>query len=244
MKEFVKTVKQCFRVSKDEFWVYSGFAFGGGIFGIIISLILMNQDAMEGEYATIGAMIGVIMGAIILLVLESLSLQQDFNLAISLGKTRKHYIPARFLFMVVNSALFVAAISVIGLIEHFLYSTCFPGTVCGFDMLELLLHPVSLIGFLFLLPAIILLGGACFLKFGAKCAWVFWALWMIFCIGFPKMMNEIHEETDSMLKRMGMGFINFLEQLTPLKIAVGILIVGLAALATAYGILRKQRVTA
>lgn len=244
MREFVKTVKQCFRVSKDEFFVFSGFAFFGGIFGIVVSLILMNMDAMEGEYATIGAMIGVIMGTILLFVLEILSMQQDFNLAISLGKTRKHYIPARFLFEVVNCGLCVATISVIGLIEHFLYSTFFPGTVCGFDMLELLLHPVFLIGFLFLLPAITLLGGACFLKFGAKCAWVFWALWMIFCIGFPRMINAIEEENDSLLRRMGMGFINFLEQLTPLKIAVGILIVGLAALAAAFGILRKQRVTA
>jgi len=242
MKEFVKTVKQTFRVSKDELFLFSGIAFFGGIFGIVVALILMNMDAMDGEYGTIGAMIALIMGMLLSFILGISFLQQDFNFAVSFGKTRKHYIPARFVFMVANNGLGVATVGVIGLIEHLLYSICFPGRVCGFDILQLLFHPISLMGFLVFLPAITLAGGACLLRFGAKCGWVFWAVWMIVCIGFPRIMNALDEETDSVWKRIAMKFADV--ELTYLQVVGGMLIVGVAALAIAFGILRKQRVTA
>jgi len=242
MREFVNTMKQRMRVSKDELFIFSGIAFFGGLAGIVLALILMNMNAMDDSYGTIGAVMALTIGVLMSFFVEIHSLQQDFNLAVSFGKTRKHYIPARFVFTVVNSTFGVVTVAVIGFVEHFLYSVCFPERECGFDLLPLLLHPISLMGILFLFPAITLAGGACLLKFGAKCGWVYWAIWMLGCIGFPKMMQAMEEEKDSVLKRIAMSFADI--QLSYQQAAGGMLILGVAALAVAYMILKKQRVTA
>lgn len=244
MKEFGKTVKQTFQVWSDELGVFSFISLCGGIFGIVLGFIMVNSGDMDGEYANIGAIIGLIIGMMFILILNIFSLPQYFNMAITMGKTRKHFVPARFLFMVVNSTLCLITVLGITLVENFMYPIFYPGTVCAFDMMELLFHPAALVGFLFGVPAITLVCGACTLKFGPKCTWVFWALWMLFCIGFPRMLDAVNAETDSIWKRMGEGFVNFVSDLTAVQVVIGMLIAGLVALGAAYALLRKQRVTA
>lgn len=244
MKEFAKTLKQTFQVSWQEIVVYNGIAVFGGVVGVIVALILMGTGEMEGEYATIGAMIALIIGIMIMMMVGIFSLQQDFNLAISLGKTRKHYVPARFLFLATNCLLCIITVLLIGGIEKLLYSTVDKGAVCAFGMEQFLLHPVAILGFVFLVPAIIMVGGACYIRFGAKFFWVAWVLWMVGCTSLPKMISSVHDEADSIWKRMGRAVIDFFVQLTAWQVVIGILLLGVLGIVVAFRVLRKQSVTA
>lgn len=244
MKEFAKTVKQTFQVCWQEIVAYNGIALAGGVVGVVVALILMGTGAMKGEYGTIGAAIALIFEIMIMLFVGMFSLQQDFNLAISLGKTRKHYIPARFLFWVANCLLCIFAVLIICGLEKLLYSIVDKGAVCTFGIEKFLLHPAAFIGVVFLVPTIIMVGGALYIRFGAKFSWFVWVLWMAGCILVPKMINAVNHEVDSIWKRIGTIVLEFLVQLRTWHIVLGILMLGSVGLVVAYKVLRKQSVTA
>lgn len=152
MKSFMSTLKQTFQAGKGELLVYAVCAMGGGIFGIILSLIIIAADAAEGTYETIGALLALVLGIFIILLLGILSMQQDFNLLISFGKTRRQYVPVKYLLLVASCLLCILVAIIFALLEEFIYPALNPGAICDFSIKGFLLNPITILGFVFWYP--------------------------------------------------------------------------------------------
>lgn len=244
MKEFMNTLKQTFRVGWGAELAYSAIAAVAGIVGVIVVLIVMAVDNSENSYATGGAMLALIAGIMILLFGGVFSLQQDFNIAISMGKIRKYYVPAKYVLLVVACSECMLVAAVIGWLEERLYMTLHPGAVCELSMSFLYEIPAIAVGCILIIPMIIMLCGALFMKYGMKFFWVAWAFWMIGCVVIPRMVSDIAHAPDSFLGQMGKTVIDFFTQLTTVQLVVGVGILWLIGLVVSFMLLRKQGVTA
>ena len=87
---------QC-KVRKAELLQFLGITAVGYLIGLIVVFIVMNV-AKENTCATAGTMLAVIAFAFIHLFGKTLSFMGDFNMAISLGATRKSFVSGYVLF--------------------------------------------------------------------------------------------------------------------------------------------------
>lgn len=244
MKEFMKTVRQTFQVGLGDMLSYSMISLGAGIVGIIIVMIVMAVIGTGEDYVTGGAILAIVIGNLLIVFGGVFSLQPDYNLAISLGKTRKYYVPAKYFLLVVQSLLCAVIAQIIGYIEDMIYPILYPNVGCEFSVSALFKSPAAIAGFVLLIPMVVMLFGALYMKFGMKFFWVFWTLWMFFCTGFPNMITAQKEDPDTLLGKMGTAFVDFFTQITNAQILVGLIVFGFVGMATAFLLLRRQSVTA
>ena len=94
---------QC-KVRKAELLQFLGITAVGYLIGLIVVFIVMNV-AKENTCATAGTMLAVIAFAFIHLFGITLSFMGDFNMAISLGATRKSFVSGYVLFNLLEIAV-------------------------------------------------------------------------------------------------------------------------------------------
>lgn len=244
MKEFFRTLKEVFCVSRNEFFSYGLVPAGAGLLGIIIVLIIMAADGTGEDYGQIGAMFVLMFGAITLFFGGIFSVQSDFNLAISMGKTRKYYLPSRYLLLLAETMMILALAYIVGKVEDALYPTLYPGAVCDFRVSGFLNSPFLFLGIGLVVPVIILLFGVLLMRFSAKFFWILWALWMFGCIGAPRIASAAVHKPDSIPGKLGLALMEFSNGLSPLQISGMFAVVLLAVMVITFALFRKQRVTA
>ncbi len=244
MKEFIRTLKETFLINVNEFLQYGLIPLAGGIFGIIIVLIVMAVDGTGEDYGQIGTMLVQMFGMILLFFGGIFSVQSDFNLAVSMGKTRKYYVPSKYLMLVCETAVILIIMFVISRIEDILYPAIYPGAVCDLNVGGIFGYPGILAGVLFGLPMIVLLFGALLMRFAAKFFWVIWVLWMFLCMGVPRIASAASENPDTIPGKIGRTVIEFFSGFTSLKLLGLAAVVIAAGLAITFALFRKQRVTA
>lgn len=242
MKEFMKTVKRTFQVGHIDLLGYSAIALVSGVIGIIIMLVILEATG-ENDYLAMGGLMAIMISVLLLVFGGVFSFQQDFNIAISFGMTRKHYVPAKYLLNAANCFCCVAITLLIGLFEKFFYALLYPGARDLFGVDFLLEYPAVIVGFVFLIPMVVMLLGALFAKFGMKFFWVCWVLWMFTFTVLPKMITASHEEPDTLLGKMGIAIAQFFSGFNATQSIIFIVAVGITGMATSFLILRKQRVT-
>lgn len=244
MKEFRKTVRQAFQVGWRDMLSYCMIMTAAGIVGIIIVMSVMAATGTDEDYVTGGAMLTIIIGSLLIVFGGVFTLQHDFNLAVSFGKTRKYYVPAKYLLVAMNCLLCMVIAWIISCIEGMLYPVLYPNAGCEFSMNALFMSPAAIVGYVLLAPMVVMLFGALYLKFGMKFFWVFWVLWMFVCTGLPRMITVRREDPESFLGKMGTAFVNFFTQVTNAQIIIGLIVLGIAGMAAAFQLLRRQSVTA
>lgn len=243
MKEFVRTLRQSFQVHGRDLFSYAAITAGGGIFGILIVLVILVMDGSGEDYGKLGAMLALMFGVILVFFGGIFTVQSEFNLAISMGKTRKYFVPARYLELALNVLVMLAVVMLVDWVEGMLYPAIYPQAVCEFSI-DLLLHNGGvLIGIVFGAPALILLFGALLMRFSTKFFWVLWALWMILFVGGPRFLTGIRKNPDSIPGRIGLKLLDFVAGITSVQLTVVLILLAAAGLGVATGLFRKQRVT-
>ena len=161
---------QC-KVRKAELLQFFGIVAGGYLVGLIIVFIVMNATK-ENYYATVGTMLAVIVFAFMHLFGISFSFMGDFNMAISLGATRKSFVAGYVLFNLLEIAVLEVEIVVFGVVEKLLLENAFPQAVMEIDLTNFFTWNY-LSGVLVVFTAVEMFFGAVILRYGAK---AFWAL--------------------------------------------------------------------
>lgn len=245
MKEFVRTLKQTFWVhGKADIFSYIAVTAGGGIFGILLVVFCIIIFAGAGEgYGKLGALLALVFGIILVFFGGIFSVQGEFNVAISMGKTRKYFVPARYLGLVLNVLVMLAVVMLINWLEGIIYPAICPQEVCEFSIDPLLHNVGALIGIIFGAPVLILLFGALWMRFSAKFFWVLWALWMVLFVGGPRFMSAISKNPDSIPARIGLKILELAGGITPMQLAVTVILLAVIGLGVTAGLFRKQRVT-
>ena len=227
---------QC-KVRKAELLQFFGIVAGGYLVGLIIVFIVMNATK-ENSYATVGTMLAVIVFAFMHLFGISFSFMGDFNMAISLGATRKSFVSGYVLFNLLEIAVLEVEIVVFGVVEKLLLENAFPQAVMEIDLTNFFTWNY-LSGVLVVFTAVEMFFGAVILRYGVKAFWVLWAIWMIVCLA--PMNIEKNEKLSGELAKLGL-FLG--GKLTPQGMVVLVIVLTIVVAAITWNILRKQRVTA
>ena len=227
---------QC-KVRKAELLQFLGIVAGGYLVGLIIVFIVMNATK-ENSYATVGTMLAVIVFALMHLFGISFSFMGDFNMAVSMGVTRKSFVAGYVLFNLLEIAVLEVEIILFGMFEKFMLKTAFPQASMEIDLTTLFTWKY-LLGVMVVLTVLEMLLGAVILRYGVKAFWVLWAIWMIVCLA--PMNIAKNEKLSGELAKLGL-FLG--GKFTPQGIVALVIALTIVVAAITWNILRKQRVTA
>ena len=227
---------QC-KVRKAELLQLLGSVAGGYLVGLIIVFIVMNATK-ENSYAMVGTRLAVTVFALMHLFGISFSFMGDFNMAVSMGVTRKSFVAGYALFNLLEIAVLEVEIILFGMFEKFMLKTAFPQASMENDLTALFTWKY-LLGAMVVFTVLEMLLGAVILRYGVKAFWVLWAIWMIVCL--VPMNIEKNEKLSGELAKLGL-FLG--GTLTPQGMVVLVIVLTIVVAAITWNILRKQRVTA
>ena len=160
---------QC-KVRKTELLQFLGITAVGYLIGLIVVFIVMNV-AKENTCATAGTMLAFIAFAFMHLFGITFSFMGDFNMAISLGATRKSFVSGYVLFNLLEIAVLELEIVVFGVVEKLLLENAFPQAVMEIDLTNFFTWNY-LSGVLVVFTAVEMFFGAVILRYGMKVLWI------------------------------------------------------------------------
>lgn len=174
-------------------------------------------------------------------ILAGFGFASEFNLAVSLGETRKKFVWSFQLFSLAEIVFILLSVFVFFSIEQFVYGMVTGAPLWENGILELLKigKPQYLAAGIVVILALEMLVQALMLRFGVKAFWVIWGAWMtvsIFGIRLTKLeaFQSLKEvlRNGTIFAEMGSAFW-VLAAFAASAVTVGI----------SWNILRKQRVT-
>lgn len=243
MKEYIRTLKELIRVNKDELILYGAAPLIGAVIGILMVFVIMSVDGSGEDYGELGSFAAAMMGGIALVIGQIFGIQTEFNIAISMGMARKNYMPAKYTLLVIETLMIIFIVSVTGWIEGGLYTAVYPGSICELNASAWLSYPVLVISVILGLPALIMLLGLLLMVFGQKFFWIIWALWMVGCIGGPRIIHAVTEKPESIVGRLGILIIDFVKNSSTMGMVICTCIVIAAIWIADFILCRRQRVT-
>lgn len=226
---------QC-KTRKMEVLQFLVAAFGGYVFGIIVMMII-RANTVEKECVTLGVLIGMIILVFMHFFGITFSFVGEFNMALSMGATRKSFVGSYALFNMVELAGLELLLFVLGKIELALISVIYP-------QCEIILDVTQYFQWKYLLAVIVgmtvveLFLGAVILRFGMKAFWVVWAIWMFLTL-VPVKLSE-NEVMAAKMHQLGeqIGLENIVQYLFAAGVVAAVIMAVLG-----WNFLKKQRVT-
>ena len=226
---------QC-KTRKMEVLQFLVAAFGGYVFGIIVMMII-RANIVEKECVTLGMLIGMIILVFMHFFGITFSFVGEFNMALSMGATRKSFVGSYALFNMVELAGLELLLFVLGKIELALISVIYP-------QCEIILDVTQYFQWKYLLEVIVgmtvveLFLGAVILRFGMKAFWVVWAIWMFLTL-VPVKLSE-NEVMAAKMHQLGeqIGLENIVQYLFAAGVVAAVIMAVLG-----WNLLKKQRVT-
>ena len=212
-------------------------AFGSYVFGIIVMMIIRANTMEENECVTLGMLIA--MAALVFIHFFGIifSFVGEFNMAISMGATRRAYVGSYALFNMAELAGLELLLFVLGKIEAALMRVIYP-------QCEIILDVTQYFQWKYLLAVIVgmtvveLFLGAAILRFGMKAFWVVWAIWMFLTL-VPVKLSE-NEVMAAKMHQLGeqIGLENIVQYLFAAGVVAAVIMAVLG-----WNLLKKQRVT-
>ena len=227
---------QC-KTRKMEVLQFLAVAFGSYVFGIIVMMIIRANTMEENECVTLGMLIAMIVLVFIHFFGITFSFVGEFNMALSMGATRKSFVGSYALFNMVELAGLELLLFVLGKIELALISVIYP-------QCEIILDVTQYFQWKYLLAVIVgmtvveLSLGAVILRFGMKAFWVVWAIWMFLTL-VPAKLSE-NEVMAAKMHQLGeqIGLENIVQYLFAAGAVAAVIMAVLG-----WNFLKKQRVT-
>lgn len=248
MSKFLQTLKQVFKVGWQDAFRYAVWSLGGGLLGCVIVLIVMAVASRRGEpleYFQLGGIMSLIVSVALFFFGNVFTIPSEFNLAISLGKTRKCFVPAKYLLLVFDLLVMLAAVIAVALLENRLYRTVYPGAKSAFSMEHILLRPEVIVSAAFGFSMLVLFFGALVMRFTVKVYWVIWALWMFGTLGSSRLVSAVSKiPEDSVWAQLARSMRYFFtEGISAAQATAMVLLLSVLGVAASMALLRRQRVT-
>lgn len=212
-----------------------------GIVGMSIMFAMMKFDVADGEWFCLGTMLGGIVAAIYGFIWISAGIGFYFNMEVAMGCSRKEFFFSYYLTGFVMNGVYAIIMAIMCIIENALGRMLYPGMENDIDLLSYIIRGG--------IPVVVVLtvtGGFCgtlVLRYGKKAFWVLWTIWMVLCLGGPRISDAVSDAPDSVFGKIGTAVEVLLE-----SVSVNIWILFGAAIVAACGVadflmLRRQQVT-
>lgn len=176
MKEFMDTFKRVKKVTGENIYIGVALSAFAVIVGVILSILFMNRLGVKVHF---GAMTVLIMLAFTILLYGFLVFPADYLQALSMGKVRKHLVPAHYLLWLRNTLVVLLIALGVSLVEELVYSALIKDAVYVVDIRVFLGNPLVFVTILLCVPALILFLGGITLFFGIKFVWVFPGVYVV-----------------------------------------------------------------
>lgn len=243
MTEFVQTLKQLYLVNRKHMVKYAIFAMVGSVMGIVVMLCIFTWDDTVKYYTQTGMLASLVLSMLVYFFVGGCEVTEEFNLAISMGKTRKYFAPARYLLQVGNVIMMVIIALLTGCLEDVLYPFLYPGFEAEVSFVEIFTDPRVLLALVFAYTMLVLVIGALGLRFSyGKVYLAIASLSILFDALMPRIL-EMAEQEHSFLFTVAMGIYEFLKNSTLLEMILLVLVLTVAGLCGVSVLLRRQRVT-
>lgn len=229
---------QCKRKKKEAVWFESIMA-GVYLFGLIMAMLVCTF-AGEKTSVAFGTIFAVAMAFFMHLFGNMFTFLQEFNLAVSMGQVRKSFVWAYEAAAFVELLAMTVTAWLMYLLEKALYRLFLPEVTMEIDVGAVFLLK-SILPILFAMMLTELFVAALMLRFGRKCLWGIWAVWMFICL-LPNQMvrNERLHAWAQKILALVVQQANLWGK--PFFISTGILF-GALLVGISWNMLRKQRVT-
>lgn len=220
-----------------------GIAIMGGlvIFGMILHDVIQASSDAEDVFP-MGGFMGMMAFFLIAIIILGQDFWQAFNHAVSMSQSRKRFIPAYIASVAVCQVVYVLVLKIFILIERWKLAVMYPTLPYDGDFSLIFSWKVlAFIGIGSLGIGILL--GAMLLKFGKIAYVVIWVLWMIACIGLPKVMEYSKHHENTALARVFRAIGNAFENAGSYALPITVVVISIALLLISYFSIRKQPVS-
>ncbi|MEY8427206.1 hypothetical protein AALA00_05670 [Lachnospiraceae bacterium 46-15] len=236
----LEAIKKQFQVQwKDWMW-YALIAAGVWLIGcIMFGIILANEG--EDTYFELGTIMGCAVVVMMGMFTVMLQIRLSFDIEVSMGCTRLRFFMSFYIVNIVMNVLMVLLLMLLCAAERGIYSMAFPGRKEEVDIMGWIVRlavPLALAG-----PMIGGLGGVLVMRFGQKAFWAEWAVWMLLCVGGPRIIDAAKDAPQSLFGMIGNGVQRILNMLPVDGWIIAGTAVCLACCAGSWLVLRKQQVT-
>lgn len=185
----LQSIKKTLQVNVNEFWQCAVVTLGTGALGVGLLFLIMLL-AKPDTYIYLGSFVAALIAIMLYLLLGIFGFMSDFNLAVSLGVTRKRFAVGYLLRCLLTSALITGIMALFYLLESNLYAKVFKDAVLEMDFAEGVTVKIFLV-IMFVIPVIRFAVGAFITRFQKVGFWVLWAVWMIGCLGGSRLVHRI-----------------------------------------------------
>ena len=194
-------IKKNLLVELKDIFAFIAIPFAGGLFGMVISTIIYFASGRE-FYMELSSFMVMIVGVFCLLFGVAFSERNSFTLAITMGVTRKNYFLSRYIVLLLQIVLTLAAMALMIGIDKLI----FPGAVHQ-SMLNLLsISPVTVIVVCLIFPVFSMFMGMLYVRFDRKFFWAVWGIWMLGSLGIPRALTAMSDRPDSAIAKIGFFF--------------------------------------
>lgn len=209
------------------------------VIGVGIGFARMKMEHEIPYYIPIGVGITMIMIMILQVIITVFTFAKSFNLAVSMGITRREFLVGYQLFNLAELVVVTLCFWVLSRVEEIFAGIFFPKEPM-IENMNFLFQIKFIVPFLLVLCCLEFFVEAVTMRFGAKAWWTLWALWMAMGLGIPRMIERgIKGMLPSGIQRLG----NLLVTGGPVLWTVcGVVVLVILVLA-AWRMLVKQQVT-
>lgn len=213
------------------------------VFGTVLhDVILVSGDEADSVFC-MGSFMALIVMCMMMFFFAGIHMVQTFNYAVAMGQTRKRTFPLYTIATFLTFATLELILKLMNVLEKWRLGLMFPGLEIE-DFLEEVIGFDALLAFALVGTAVGVLLGASISRFGKAAFWVWWVLFMVICIGGPRLSHYVTmDDPDSLFVTWVNGVLEFVMAHAE---AVGVAAVIAATViftGIAYLMVRRQQVS-
>lgn len=181
----IKRLKNTFLLYSDGMGIISAIIGGAWLVGmIIVALILNFAKNLPNSYFNAGTVFALVIGGFYVLITDFMFFAINFNIAVSMGISRKRFLINGSIVLFVQHLIYIALLFVLSKLEMLLAALFYPNLdrvkdIMNIDGIMLL----QMVGGVLALIAVSIFIGALLQRFGKTAFWIMWGIYMFFAIG-------------------------------------------------------------
>lgn len=238
----LEKIKAVWKLGISELYFGLGVIIFCGIFGMSLMAMLVKLDTTVTEFVPLGSIMAVVVWLAFNIFFGIFSYGNFFNVALSLGCTRKDFMLGSSAACWLNMLLSAAAAAIVYLAERSLGSILYPKLQYN-EIVEEKLNYWIIIAIIVLLPIVRMFLGALILKFQTKAFWGIWVLWMVCFWGVPGLISYAENHPQSLRAEFLNGIREFVTHMSVFAGSAMLGIFAVVAVTISVLLLRKQAVT-
>ena len=238
----MKTLWNQIKFQKDLYLTGGLVMLGMYVFGMILhDFLIIGDDEVTGVLC-MGSMMAMIALGMMMFFFAGIHMVQIFNYALAMGQTRKRMFPMYTVAAFITFLVLSVFMKVLNALEELRLRLMFPGLEIE-NFVEPVLRVPYLLAFALVGTAFGVLMGASISRFGKTAFWVWWVIFMVSCIGGPRLITYLTRDyPDSQMTAFVLRMIEMVVEHAHAFTAVLVIAVTVIFTGVAFLIVRRQQV--